>query len=59
MPSPTARGLKMCDAPPAQTMTAFARNTWKSPVRTLKPTAPATRLALLLSISRWVTMIRL
>ena len=27
MPSPTARGLKMCDAPPAPTMTAFARNT--------------------------------
>ena len=36
----------MCDAPPAATMTAFARNTWKSPVRTLKPTAPATRLGL-------------
>ena len=27
MPSPTARGLKMCEAPPAPMTTAFARNT--------------------------------
>src|ERR1700746_309522 len=36
MPSPTARGLKMCEAPPAATMTALARNTQKPPGR---PTA--------------------
>src|SRR5512139_2222443 len=59
MPSPTDLGLKMCDAPPAATMTALALNTQKLPSRTLNPTAPATRLGCVGSISRWVTMTRL
>ena len=44
---------------PAATMTALARKTQKLPSRTLKPTAPATRLGCVASISRWVTMMRL
>ncbi len=32
--------LIICEAPPAATITAFALNTWKSPVLMLNPTAP-------------------
>src|SRR4029079_14087543 len=58
-PSPVERGLKMLEAPPAPQITGFDLETLELPVRTLKPTAPATRFGLLSSIRRCVTHMRL